>query len=113
MGHRSQPKVQLYLWKPSINAGVLRRSQSLAERPHRAQKSLELKPTAPRCAVSLYVDRRKVELKNPFYHGEYEIVIQKSARTSALRLVPDRGEPRAPAAVGMLRRVVPNPVHAP
>ncbi len=58
-------------------------------------------------------DRRKVELKNLFCHGEYEIVIQKSARTSALRLVPDRGEPRAPAAVGMLRRVVPNPVHAP
>jgi hypothetical protein len=73
-----------------------------------------LKPTARRCAVSLYVDRRKVESKNLFYHEEQEIVIQeKSARTSALRLVPDRGEPRAPAAVGMLRRVVPNPVHAP
>jgi hypothetical protein len=32
MGHRSQPKVQLYLWKPSINAGALPIAISLEER---------------------------------------------------------------------------------
>jgi hypothetical protein len=32
MGHRSQPKVQLYLWKPSINAGALPIAISFEER---------------------------------------------------------------------------------
>jgi hypothetical protein len=30
--HRSQPKVQLYLWRPSINAGALPIAISLEER---------------------------------------------------------------------------------